>query len=95
MAEIQRFVDHVLIWSDQKIFTVEAVTSTHTQYDRQHAREAGDLTKDSRTNLRRTPDPRRIKPAGSKTPSVFIDVSVKVNTHVYIKNNRKGVTLNH
>ena len=31
LAEMQRAVGHVFIWSDEKIFTVEAVT--HTQND--------------------------------------------------------------
>ena len=41
LAEMQRAVDYVFIWSDQKIFTVEAVTNT--QNNRLYARDAGDF----------------------------------------------------
>ena len=40
-GEMQRAVDHVFIWSDEKIFTVEAVTDTWN--DRLNASDAGDL----------------------------------------------------
>ena len=77
-------VDHVFIWSDEKIFTVEAVTNT--QNDRLYARDAKDLHEGNRTHLR------RMKPAGimvwtivafdeSKFSLVFIQEVVKV----YIK----------
>ena len=52
---MQRAVDHVFIWSDEKIFTMEAVTNT--QNDWLYTRDAGDLLECSRTHLR------RIKPA--------------------------------
>ena len=41
LAEMQRPVDYVFIWSDEKISTVKAVTNT--QNDRLYARDAGDL----------------------------------------------------
>ena len=41
LAEVQHAVDHVFIWSDEKIFTVEAVTDTWN--DRLNASDAGDL----------------------------------------------------
>ena len=72
----ERSVDHVFIWSNKKIFTVEAVTSR--QNDRMCARDVEDLPVGSCTQLR------RMKPAkemvwtavasdGSKSPLVFID----------------------
>ena len=47
LADVQRAVDHVFIWSDDKIFIVEAVTIT--QNDGLHARDAEDLPTFSRT----------------------------------------------
>lgn len=88
LAEMQRAVGHVFVWSDEKIFTVEAVTNT--QNDRLYAHNAGELPEGSRTHFR------RMKPAGvmvwaavasdgSKSPLVFIEEGVRVNTQVYIK----------
>ena len=88
LAEMQRAVDNVFIWSDEKIFTVEAVTNT--QNDRLYAHNAEDLPEGSRTHFR------RMKPAGvmvwaavasdgSKSPLIFIKEGVKVNTQLYIK----------
>ena len=50
-AEMQRLVDHVFFWSDEKIFAVEAVANT--QNDRLYVREIGDLPEGNRTNLLR------------------------------------------
>ena len=85
---MQRAVDHVFVGSDEKIFTVEAVTSA--QNDRLYARDSGDSPEDCLTHLG------RMKPAGvvvwvavascgPKSPLFFIEDGVKVNTQVYIK----------
>lgn len=88
LAEMQRAVDHVFIWSDEKIFIVEAVTNT--QNDRLYAHDAGDLPEGSRTHFRRMKSAGvmvwvAVASDGSKSPLVFIEEVVKVNTQVYIK----------
>ena len=76
------------IWSDEKIFTVGAVTNM--QNDGLCASNAGDLSEDSRAHLR------SMKLAGvmlwatvtfdgSKSNLVYIVESAKVNTQVYVK----------
>lgn len=88
LEEIQRATDTVFIWSDEKMFTVEAILNR--QNDRLYARDAQDLPEGSRSHFR------RIKPAGvmvwaavasdgSKSPLVFIPEGVKVNSAVYIE----------
>jgi transposase len=87
LAEMWRAVDHVFIWFNEKIFSLEAVTNT--QNDRLYARDAGDLPEGSRNHFR------RMKPAGvmvwaavasdgSKSPLVFIEEGINVSTRVYI-----------
>ena len=87
---MKRTVDHVFIWFDDKVFKDGKKSVINTQNDNLHARDAGDLPEGSRTNLR------LIKPAGVmvwaavafdyyRSPFVFIEESVKVNTQVYIK----------
>ena len=78
---------HVFIWYDEKIFTVEAVS--HIQNDKLYVRDAGDLPEGNRTYLRRMKPARvmvwaAVASDGSKSPQVFIEKGVKVNTKVYI-----------
>ena len=46
LAEMQRVVDHIFIWSDEKIFGP-------MRRDCTRVRDAGDLPEGSRTHLRR------------------------------------------
>lgn len=76
-----------IIWTDEKIFTVEAVHNSHN--DRILARDINSIPIEERTVFRRQ------KPAsvmvwagvtscGRKTPLIFIPEGVKVNQNVYL-----------
>ena len=88
LEEIQSATDKVFIWSDEKMFTVQAVMNS--QNDRVYAANAGDLPEGSRTHFCRQ------KPAGvmvwaavasdgTKSPLLFIEEGVKVNSLVYLQ----------
>lgn len=88
LEEIHSAADNVFIWSDEKMFTVQAVTNI--QNDRVYAADARDLPEGSRAHYCRQ------KPAGvmvwaavasngTKSPLIFIEEGVKVNSQVYIK----------
>lgn len=88
LKEIERAGQKSIIWSDEKVFTVQAVNNP--QNDRVYAANPGDLPEGSRAHLRRQ------KPAGvmvwaavgsdgSTSPLVFIDEGVKINSNVYIQ----------
>ena len=77
--------DHAVIWFDEKIFTVQAVTNTHN--DRVYAANPCDLPEDNWMHIGLQ------KPAcvmmwatmtsdGTKSPLAFIDEGVKVNNGV-------------
>ena len=88
LEEIQNAADKVIIWSDEKMFTVQSVVNS--QNDRVYAARAEDLPEGSRVHLRRQ------KPAGvmvwaavasdgEKSPLIFIEEGAKVNSQVYLK----------
>ena len=81
-------IQSVLVWSAEKIFTVQVVVNS--QNDRVYAHRAQHLPEGCRTHFRRQ------KPAGvmvwaavasdgSKSPFVFIQEGVKVNSQVYLQ----------
>ena len=87
LQEMERAAGKVFIWSDEKMFTVEAVTNK--QNDRVYAKSSKDLSVNARSHLKRQ------KPAsvmvwaavasnGSKSPLIVIEEGVKVNSHVYL-----------
>ena len=84
---MQSAVDHVFIWFDEKIFTVEAVTNT--QNDGLYAREAGICLKVVLPNYAIWNQLEWWWPAiasdGSMFPLVFIEEGFKVNTQVYMR----------
>ena len=84
-AGIQRSVELVFIWSNEKNFTVEAVTNT--QNDRLSAHASGDFIRGYRTYLCTMKSDEMMVWAsdGSKFNLVFTKKGVKVNTQVYIK----------
>ena len=57
LAELQRTVDQVFMWSDEKIFAVEA--ATNTQNGRLCARDAENMPEGSGTHSRRM-EPARV-----------------------------------
>ena len=86
LQEMERAAGKVFIWSDEKMFTVEAVTNK--QNDRAYAPTLWDLSVNVRSHLRRQ------KPAsvmvcaavashGSKSPLVVIDEGVKLISQVF------------
>jgi inhibitor of nuclear factor kappa-B kinase subunit alpha len=86
--EIQGAGDKVFIWSDEKIFTVEAVANI--QNDRFLATSSDAVPEGARKLFR------RMKPAGvmvwaavssdgGKSPLVFVEEGTKVNSVVYLK----------
>ena len=87
-SKMQRAVNHVFIWSDDKILTVEA--DTNKQNDTTVCTWFRRFTRRKPYHLRRMkPDGVMVWSAvdsdGSKSALVFIEVGVRVNTQVYIK----------
>ena len=87
MQEMERAEGKVFIWSDDKMFTVEAVTNK--QNDTVYAHSSKELSVNARSHLKRQ------KPAsvmvwaavasdGSKSPLIVIEEGVKVNSQVYL-----------
>ena len=85
--EMERAAGKVFIWSDEKMFMVEA--ETNKQNDRVYAKSSKDLSVNTRSHLKRQ------KPAsvmvwaavasdGSKSPLIVIEEGVKVNSQVYL-----------
>ena len=88
LKEIERAGQKAIIWSDEKIFTVQAVNNP--QNDRVYAANPSDLPEGSRTHLRRQKPTgvmvwAAVGSDGSTSPLVFIDEGVKINSDVYIK----------
>ncbi|XP_014772692.1 uncharacterized protein LOC106870959 [Octopus bimaculoides] len=86
LTEVKRTAKKALIWSDEKIFTVEAVTNR--QNDRLYARNAGDSLECSKSHFcHQKPTSlmvwATVASDGSKSPLIFIDVGVKINSEVY------------
>lgn len=88
LDDIKNSTDKVIIWSDEKIFSVQA--TLNSQNDRIYAAHTSDLPEGSRAHFRRQ------KPAGvmvwaavssdgRKSPLIFIEDGVKVNNLVYIQ----------
>lgn len=87
LQEMKRAAGKVLIWSDEKMFTVEAVTNK--QNDRVYAHSPGDLSVNVRSHLRRQKPTSvmvwaAVASDGRKSPLVVIDEGVKVNSQVYL-----------
>ena len=88
LEEIRSAGDMILIWSDEKIFTVEA--RANFQNDRILSQNSTDIPVDDRTVFRHQ------KPAGvmvraavasdcSRFPLIFIEEGVKLNSQVCVK----------
>ena len=88
LQEIQSDADKVLVWSDEKIFTVQAVVSS--QNHRVYAHSTQHLPEGCRTHFcRQEPAGVMVWAAvasdGSKSPLVFIQEGVEVNSQVYLQ----------
>uniref|UniRef100_A0A3P8TI71 Paired domain-containing protein n=1 Tax=Amphiprion percula TaxID=161767 RepID=A0A3P8TI71_AMPPE len=88
LQEIQSATDKVMVWSDEKMFTVQAVVNS--QNDRVYAHSAQHLPEGCRTHFhRQNPAGVMVWAAvasdGSKSPLVFIQEGVKVNSQVYLQ----------
>ncbi|XP_014787787.1 uncharacterized protein LOC106881793 [Octopus bimaculoides] len=86
LAEMKHATNKVLIWSNEKIFTVEGFTNR--QNERFYAHNAGDLPKDSRSYLHHQKPGlimvwATVASDGSKSPLILIDAGIKVNSEVY------------
>lgn len=88
MGKMERAGDKVMIWSDENVFTVQAVTNQ--QNDRACAANNNDLPQGSRMHFRRQ------KPAGlmvwaamasdgNKSLLLFVEEGMKVNSGVYLQ----------
>ena len=88
LKEMEDAGGKAIVWSDEKMFTVE--TAANKQNDRVLSVDSNKLPEDVKHHFRRQ------KPAsvmvwaavgsdGSKSPLVFIDQGVKVNSEVYVK----------
>lgn len=88
LQEIQSAANKVLIWCDEKIFTVQA--AVNSQNDRVYAHSAQRLPEGYRTNFcRQKPVGVMVWAAvasnGSKSHLVFIQEGVKMNSQVYLQ----------
>ena len=90
---MQGAVNKVFMWC-YEVFSEEAVTNT--QNDRLYARDAGCSPEGSRTHLSRMKQAgamvwAAVASDGPKSPLVYIQNRVEVNTQVYIKMQTKKV----
>ena len=88
LEEIKRATDPIFIWSDEKIFTVEAVLNR--QNDQIYTHDAKHFPEGSRSHLRHD------KPVDvmvwvavvsnvSKSPLLFIPEEITVNSQIYVE----------